>query len=163
MVSGEGIVEEGIGRGGGADEPPGVRRSNGARLEVVVAVGKSMRGEEWGRGARLGDEAGGGGEAERTSGSSPVGIYFAFWKTRLFTIESGLPGKGQTSASASAPAQAWAWASAVTATEAGAGARDESGGEGDRRCGGGRARRAILHVDPRVRVARVRDALGSLG
>ena len=94
---------------------------------MVVAVGKSMRGEEWGRGARLGDEAGGRGEAERTSGSSPVGMYFAFWKTRLFTIESGLPGKGQTSASASAPAQAWAWASAVTATEAGAGARDERG------------------------------------
>lgn len=63
----------------------------------------------------------GGGEAERTSGSSPVGMYFAFWKTRLLTIESGLPGKGQTSASASAPAQARAWASAVTATEAGAG------------------------------------------
>ena len=33
-------------------------------MEVVVAVGKSMRGEDWGRGARLGDEAGGGGEAE---------------------------------------------------------------------------------------------------
>ena len=157
MVSGEGIVEEGIGRGGGADEPPGMRRANRARLEVVVAVVKSMRGEEWGRGARV--EAGGGGEAERTSGSSPVGMYFAFWKTRLFTIESGLPGKGQTSASASAPA----WASAVTATEAGAGARDESEGEGHRRCGRGRARRAVAHVDPRVRVARVRDALGSLG
>ena len=64
MGSGEGIVEEGIGRGGGADEPPGMRRSNGTSLEVVVAVGKSMRGEEWGRGARVRDEAGGGGEAE---------------------------------------------------------------------------------------------------
>ena len=33
-------MEEGIGRGGGADEPPapGMRRSDGARLEEVVAV-----------------------------------------------------------------------------------------------------------------------------
>ena len=116
-----------------------------------------------GEGRDWGMRPGAGVRPRRTSGSSPVGMYFAFWKTRLFTIESGLPGKGQTSASASAPAQASASASAVTATEAGAGARDESGGEGDRRCGRGRARRAVAHVDPRVRVARVRDALGSLG
>ena len=70
-----------------------------------------------------GSQAGGGDEGERTSGSSPLGMYFGFWKTRLLTIESGLPGEGQASASASG--------SAVTATEARAeaGPRAESGGE----------------------------------
>ena len=95
--------------------------------------------------------AGGGDEGERTSGSSPLGMYFGFWKTRLLTIESGLPGEGQASVVASA--------SAVTAAEAGAGAgpRAESGGEAAGAVAVAERAACCAHVDPHVKVvARVR-------